>query len=366
MIDDEPLVRVRGLRKEFVQNDSLLDRLFGAERRVSAVQGVDLDIYEGETLGLVGESGSGKSTTARTILRLDEPTAGTVEYDGSDLTTLSGDELKRARRRIQMVFQDPASSLNRRKTVGQIIRQPMVIHDLYAGERNARVNELMETVGLSPAYSNRYPHEFSGGQRQRVGLARALAVDPDFLVADEPVSALDVSIQAQMLNLLSELQDEFDLTLLFIAHDLSVIRHICDRVAVMYLGELVELAPTEELFANPQHPYTRALLRAIPEPEPALAREREALSGEVPSPIDPPSGCSFHPRCPMATPECAERDPSLDPVADAPTDHAAACIHVNDYEPDTGIAVETRASDPYAPERFDHAAADGGNLDDSC
>ncbi len=358
-------MRVRGLTKHFVQNDGFIDRLFGADRRVKAVQDVSFDIHEGETLGLVGESGSGKSTTARAVLRLDEPTAGTVDYDGTDLTALSGSEMKRMRRRMQMVFQDPASSLNRRKTVGQIIKQPMEIHGLYTGERDARVDELMETVGLPPTHSNRYPHEFSGGQRQRVGLARALAVDPDFLVADEPVSALDVSIQAQMLNLLSDLQAEFDLTMLFIAHDLSVIRHICDRVAVMYLGELVELAPAAELFANPQHPYTRALLDSIPEPVPELARERDALSGEVPSPIDPPAGCSFHPRCPMATEECTRTDPSLDPVPGAPGVHKAACIHVEEFDPGRGIAIETDDTDPYSPDRFDHAdaAADGGRPD---
>ena len=213
-----------------------------------------------------------------------------------------------------MVFQDPASSLNRRKTVAGIIKQPMRIHGLYKGERDERVDELMDLVGLSPQHSNRYPHEFSGGQRQRVGIARALAVEPEFLVCDEPVSALDVSIQAQILNLMEDLQAEFDLTMLFIAHDLSVIRHICDRVAVMYLGEIMEVAPTDQLFENPQHPYTRSLLRAIPEPDPTLARDRQALSGQVPSPIDPPSGCSFHTRCPEATEECAEVDPPLDAV----------------------------------------------------
>ena len=359
----DALLRVRGLEKAFVQNDGLLDRLFGAERTVRAVRGVDFDVRAGETLGLVGESGSGKSTTARAVLRLEEPTAGSVTYDGTELTAMSEAELKAMRREMQMVFQDPASSLNRRKTVGQMVKQPMEIHGLYGGERDARVDELLETVGLSPAQSNRYPHEFSGGQRQRVGIARALAVDPEFLVADEPVSALDVSIQAQMLNLLSDLQAEFDLTVLFIAHDLSVIRHICDRVAVMYLGELVEVAPTEALFADPQHPYTRALLDAIPEPVPELARRREALSGEVPSPIEPPSGCSFHPRCPMATEVCAAEEPTLEPVAGAPTPHRAACVHVDDYDPGRGIPVDEADGSAYSPAAFDHAddaAADGG------
>jgi peptide/nickel transport system ATP-binding protein/oligopeptide transport system ATP-binding protein len=290
------------------------------------------------------------------VLRLDDPTAGTVSFEGDDLTELSTSELKAVRKRAQMVFQDPASSLNRRKSVGQIIRQPMEIHDLYEGERDERVAELMETVGLPAGATNRYPHEFSGGQRQRVGIARALAVDPDFIVADEPVSALDVSIQAQMLNLLDDLQEEFDLTLLFIAHDLSVIRHICDRVAVMYLGEIVEIGPAAELFANPQHPYTKALLSAIPEPVPELARDRSVLEGEVPSPIDPPSGCTFHPRCPDATEECTEIHPELDPVDGATQGHSAACIHVEEFVPDEGVRADAKAFDErFSIEGFDAA-----------
>lgn len=350
-----PLLEVEGLKKYFTQNDGIIDRLLGADETIKAVDGVSFEIEEGETLGLVGESGSGKSTTARSVLQLDEPTAGTVRYAGTDLTTLSSSELTQRRQELQMVFQDPASSLNRRKTVGQIIRQPMAIHDLYEGRRDERVDELMATVGLPPQVSNRYPHEFSGGQRQRVGIARALAVDPDFVVADEPVSALDVSIQAQILNLLENLQDEFGLTLLFIAHDLSVIKHVCDRVAVMYLGRIVETADVEELFTNPQHPYTKSLLGAIPEPVPELARNRTVLSGEVPSPIDTPAGCSFHPRCPDATEECRETDPELESIDGATTGHKAACIHVEEFEPGSGITETVEGSGQFAVEQFDHA-----------
>ncbi|MEF8799644.1 MAG: oligopeptide/dipeptide ABC transporter ATP-binding protein [Halolamina sp.] len=346
--EETPILEVRGLKKEFSQVDGIIDRLLGAPGPVQAVRGIDFDIYEGETLGLVGESGSGKSTTARSVLRLDEPTEGIVSFEGRDLTKLSKKEMKAMRRRVQMVFQDPASSLNRRKSVGQIIQQPMEIHGLYEGERNERVEELMETVGLPSQNRNRYPHEFSGGQRQRVGLARALAVDPDFIVADEPVSALDVSIQAQMLNLLEDLQEEFDLTLLFIAHDLSVIRHICDRVAVMYLGEIVEIGPATEIFANPQHPYTKSLLNAIPEPVPELARQRSVLEGEVPSPIEPPSGCSFHPRCPDATEECTQIHPELEAVEGAVQGHSVSCIHVDEFVPDQGVRADAKAFD----ERF--------------
>jgi len=348
----EPLVRVSDLKKHFVQSDGLLDRLLNNTETVKAVDGVSFDINQGETLGLVGESGSGKSTTARALLRLDEPTAGTVTYDGTDLGELSSGELKQMRKQMQMVFQDPASSLNRRKTVSQIIKQPMKIHGLYEGRRDGRVEELMRTVGLPPEYSNRNPHEFSGGQRQRIGIARALAVEPDLLVCDEPVSALDVSIQAQILNLLQELQDEFDLTILFIAHDLSVIRQVCDRVAVMYLGEIMEIGPTEELFEHPQHPYTRSLLDAIPEVDPGLARDREALEGEIPSPLDPPSGCTFHTRCPEATEECERSDPPLEAVQGAAPNHLAACHYAKEFERGRGIPVEDEWEDRYAEEDF--------------
>lgn len=348
----EPLVRVSNLKKHFIQNDGILDRILGNTETVKAVDGVSFDIQTGETLGIVGESGSGKSTTARALLRLDEPTAGTVTYDGTNLGDLSDKELKKMRKQMQMVFQDPASSLNRRKTVSQTIKQPMKIHGLYKGHREERVNELLETVGLSPEYSNRYPHEFSGGQRQRVGIARALAVEPDLLVCDEPVSALDVSIQAQILNLLQDLQDEFELTILFIAHDLSVIRHVCDRVAVMYLGEIMELGPTEQLFENPQHPYTRSLLDSIPEVDPELARKRTALGGQVPSPLDPPSGCSFHTRCPEATEECEKRDPALEQVEGAVGGHLASCHYSREFEPSRGIPIEKDIKERYAVEDF--------------
>ncbi|WP_439028374.1 ABC transporter ATP-binding protein [Haloarchaeobius sp. DT45] len=310
--EGEPLLEVDDLHKHFSRADDLLDRWLANEpQSVKAVDGVDLDIYEGETLGLVGESGCGKSTTGRSILRLVEPTDGTVVFAGQDLTSLDGDELRRKRRDMQMIFQDPLSSLDPRMTVGQTIMEPLKIHGLpedTGGKspreaRKERVVELMEAVGLEPAQYDRYPHEMSGGQRQRVGIARALAVDPDFIVADEPVSALDVSVQAQILNLLEDLQEEFGLTYLFIAHDLSVVRHISDRVAVMYLGKVVETAETAELFEDPQHPYTEALLSSIPRPDPrADTDDRIILEGDVPSPIDPPSGCSFRTRCPKVIP----------------------------------------------------------------
>jgi peptide/nickel transport system ATP-binding protein len=307
-----PLLSVDGLQKHFSRADGLLDRLLSTETQtVKAVDGVSVDIYEGETLGLVGESGCGKSTTGRAILQLLDPTDGTVVFAGEELTDCDSATLRRKRREMQMIFQDPLSSLDPRMTVGQTIIEPLKIHDLpeEAGEmparqaRRERAFELMDAVGLERAQFDRYPHELSGGQRQRVGIARALAVDPDFIVADEPVSALDVSVQAQILNLMEDLQEEFDLTYLFIAHDLSVVRHICDRVAVMYLGEIVESAPTAELFDDPRHPYTQALLSSIPRPDPlADTGDRIILEGTVPSPIDPPSGCSFRTRCPQVIP----------------------------------------------------------------
>ncbi|QZP38958.1 ABC transporter ATP-binding protein [Halobaculum magnesiiphilum] len=295
--DADTLLRVENLTKHFSQSSGILDT-FLSNPPVRAVDGVSFDIREGETLGLVGESGCGKSTLARTVLRLVDPTDGAVYFNGANLAELSGSDLREQRRDMQMIFQDPQSSLDPRMKVGPIVEEPMKAHGLYEGEREERVRELLEKVGLDPQHYNRYPHQFSGGQRQRINLARALAVNPDFIVCDEPVSALDVSIQAQVLNTMQELQDEFGLTYLFIAHDLSVIRHISDRVAVMYLGNLVELAETEELFENPQHPYTEALLDSIPVPDPRSRGKRGVLEGDVPSPIEPPSGCRFRTRCP--------------------------------------------------------------------
>ncbi|TYT61331.1 ABC transporter ATP-binding protein [Natrialba swarupiae] len=302
---DEPLVRVDDLHKYFWENDSVFDRLLGGEPvAVRAVDGVSFDVHRGETLGLVGESGCGKSTTGETLLRLQEATDGRVEFEGRDVYDLGGDELNEFRREAQVVFQDPFSSLDPRMTVGEIVRQPLDVHDVDTdAERRKRVRDLLERVGLSADQLDRYPHEFSGGQRQRIGIARALALEPEFLVLDEPTSALDVSVQAQVLNLLEDLQTEFDLTYLLISHDLSVIRHICDRVAVMYLGEIVEIGPVETIFEEPKHPYTEALLESVPRATTAERdRDRETISGDVPSPRDPPSGCRFRTRCPMVIP----------------------------------------------------------------
>ena len=304
-VTDEPLVHVEGLTKYFYERDSIVDRLLGDDPvAVRAVDGISFDVHRGETLGLVGESGCGKSTTGETLLRLQEPTDGVVEFDGQNVYELTGEQLTSFRRDAQVVFQDPFSSLDPRMTIGQIVRQPLDVHDVGTKpERDERVRDLLERVGLSADQFDRYPHEFSGGQRQRIGIARALALEPEFLVLDEPTSALDVSVQAQVLNLLDDLQDEFDLTYLLISHDLSVIRHVCDRVAVMYLGEIVEVGPVEALFAEPKHPYTQALLESVPRATTAeKERDREPISGDVPSPRDPPSGCRFRTRCPMVIP----------------------------------------------------------------
>ena len=328
MADSNVLIRVVNLVKHFPIMRGLFQKQVGAVR---AVDGVSFEVKRGETLGLVGESGCGKSTTGRAVLQLYRPTSGNVHFDGTDLTKIKGEELRAMRRKMQMIFQDPYASLNPRMTVGEIVREPLIVHNVATeSEANERVKQLLELVKLNPSFSTRYPHEFSGGQRQRIGIARALALQPSFIVCDEPISALDVSIQAQVVNLLEELQKEFNLTYLFIAHDLSMVRHISDRVAVMYLGVIVELATRDELYSHPLHPYSQALLSAVPIPDPVAetARQRIILTGDPPSPANPPSGCRFRTRCPIAEAKCAESRPDFREIKPG---HFVACFFADRY-----------------------------------
>lgn len=332
------LLEVEGLVKHFAAARSVLGR---PTAYVKAVDGVSFTVEAGRTLALVGESGCGKSTVSRLVLRLIEPDAGTVRFEGRDLGTLGANELRAFRRNAQIIFQDPYASLNPRMTVGEILAEPMEVHDIAQGkEKEDRVAELLKIVGLAPEHASRYSHQFSGGQRQRIGIARALAVNPDLIICDEPVSALDVSIQAQVVNLLQNLQQRFGLSYLFIAHDLAVVKHISDRVAVMYLGKLVEIADKRTLYARPLHPYTQALLSAIPRPDPTLERQRLILSGDVPSPLNPPSGCRFHTRCVFAQERCKKEEPHL---RDAGPGHRVACHFFETLPVQSAVAAEAAA-----------------------
>jgi oligopeptide transport system ATP-binding protein len=347
-----PLMEIRDLRVHFdLSTRGVVAKLLGREREriVKAVDGISLDIRKGETLGLVGESGCGKSTTGRAILQLVKPTGGRVIYDRLDLVPLSEREMRPVRRHLQMIFQDPYASLNPRMTVGSIISEPMKTFDLCESKQvNRKTQELMRTVGLNPRFIKRYPHEFSGGQRQRIGIARALAASPEFVVADEPISALDVSIQAQIMNLMAELQEQFGLTYLFISHDLRAVRHVSDRVAVMYLGKLVELADAKDIYGVQIHPYTKALISAVPVPDPQVekVRQRIVLQGDVPSPINPPTGCHFRTRCPYAIKECGQITPILREIQPR---HFASCIRVSPEEPDVH-AVAAKPGNVFFPE----------------
>ncbi len=326
------LVSVKGLKKYYPVTGGVFRKQIGT---VKAIDGIDLEVFRGETLGLVGESGCGKSTFGRVILRLENPTEGSVFFNGTNIFEIPKKELRQFRRRMQVIFQDPYSSLNPRQTVGRIIGEGLVIHNIGTkAERENRVREIMEIVGLRPEHINRYPHEFSGGQRQRICIARALILNPEFLICDEPVSALDVSIQAQVINLLLDLQEKYELTYLFISHDLSVVKHMCDRVAVMYLGKLVEVANKNELFSNPLHPYTQMLLEAVPRMEPSSSIKRRKLKGDLPSPLNPPSGCAFHPRCPDVLPFCREEIPELKEIRSG---HFVRCIlYTNEHKKSEG------------------------------
>lgn len=319
------LLKVEDLKKYFPIRTGLLSRKTGD---VKAVDGISFEVFEGETLGIVGESGCGKSTTGRVIMRLHEATDGRVTFDGVELNSLSNDAMRKVRRDIQMVFQDPYASLNPRHSIGKILEEPLIVHGIgTAAERKKKVIEFLEVVGLSAYHAKRYPHQFSGGQRQRIGIARALMTNPKLIIADEPVSALDVSIQAQVLNLMKRLQEDLKLTYIFIAHDLGVVRHISDRVGVMYLGKMVELSNSEELYENPLHPYTQALLSAVPVPDPGFERDQILLKGDIPSPADPPTGCTFHTRCPLAIELCKQQVPQF---LEVKSGHYVACHLVND------------------------------------